>query len=921
MTITRCLLLFALSALATRTLAGQLADLPYGNDGSARKTLDLYMPSEPGPWPLLVHVSGRNWQQADKRAIGNRALSFNALGKGVVAIDYRQQPDVDWREQVADLAEAITWVRTSARQYGGDPNRLVLHGEGSGAHMVALLLSRAEEFGLDADDLAAIEGVMFTNGQGFDLDPQRVSRKNRIPAAMREPADWLERSPFQLWRDGRWPVLMLHNAESAVEGHRFAARLKERGAAVTENSQNGADGNAEDSTRELSAAWLKSLELGRVQRLETMNYSPSFRAGATGQSEATWFADRASHLVGHQGVLYAALDAATTTVSPTSRVIRLDGPGRLWRQEFRFPLGVSKVDWLGGIRVGGRDLLLAVVATEGNGTSLWLRRESGTWAAVPTPWSLAQAQVHSVLSDAGQILLLGEGRGGGIWRIEADSTDGIKVSDEPEVRINGTVGGLVASAGQVYGVWQNAGLPGQIFRRQLIGSAAEWIPLTESDPQAGSQATSVGLVRESDGLDALLVVHAGAGRITRWQPGSITAPQLEFQIDAALSSLWPDEAGPLQIARSGFQSGLHPETNERVSVLGIGRLRTQSNEAPIDGAHLLIRQTGGHYSIGSVHDFDSAAWPKASAASYLPSPFVADQGRTWFVAGAGTAESGNQAWIEQGQLDLAAPKRGPWWDRSRSGHGFDLQRIGNQWAVLFYSFDADGAPTWWSALGGIERGQFTSNANGLMLTEQVLREGQWTSAIDTERSGSVSIRFGLAANEGACNDGVVRNNALALAELSINLPSRSPIRWCIEPMQVRTAGNGDVDNNGIWTADLLDAGWGMSLIAQGLGADNTQGAIVYYYDAAGQPRWALGSGAQRNGRSTLAMLNVRNTCPDCAQAQQQYRAIGQIDVLSTGACGEVATRASVDLRYPDLDGSVFVRQNVTLQRINESACY
>ncbi|MBK8287010.1 MAG: alpha/beta hydrolase [Ahniella sp.] len=921
MSITRYVLLVVLSVLATQAVGGQLADLPYGNDGSERKTLDLYLPAEPGPWPLLVHVPGRNWRQADKRAIGNRALTFNALGNGVVAIDYRQQPDVDWREQLADLSEAITWIRTSARQYGGDPDRLILHGEGSGAHLIALLLSRAEEFGLDASDLAAIKGVMFSNGQGFDLQPQRLGANNSVPAAMRDPVDWLERSPFQLWRDGRWPVLMLHDAENAEESRRFAARLKERGAAVTESPQEDAGGDPADATRELSAAWLKSLGLGRIQRFETMNYSPSFRAGAADRSEAIWFADRAGHLVGHQGVLYAALDAAATTVSPTSRVIRLDGPGRLWRQEFRFPLGVSRVDWLGNIRIGGNDLLLAVVATEASGSGLWLRRESGTWVPVPVPWSMAQSRVHSVLSDAGQVLVLGQGRAGGIWRIQADSVDGIKVSDEPEVRINGTVGGLIASAGQIYGVWQYAGLPGRIFRRQQVGDVTEWLALTESDPQGGGQATSVGLVRDADGVDNMLIVHAGAGRITRWQPGSLGAPQLEFEIDAALRGLWGDGGGTLWTAASGFQSGLHPETNERVSILGIGRMRAAANEAPFDGAHLLIRQTGGHYSIGSVHDFDSAAWPKTSAESYVPSPFVADQGRSWYVAGAGTAESGNQAWIEQGQLDLASPKRGPWWDRGRSGHGFDLQRIGNQWALLFYSFDADGAPTWWSALGQIERGQFTSNANGLMLTEQVLREGQWTSAIDADRSGTINIRFGLAANEGACNDGIARTNALALAELTINLPSRAPIRWCIEPMQVRTAGNGGVDNNGIWTADLLDTGWGLSLIAQGLGADNTQGAIVYYYDAAGQPRWALGSGTQRNGRATLSMLNVRNTCPDCAQAQQQYRAIGQVDVLSTGACGDVATRASIDLRYPDLDGSVFVRQNVTLQRLNESACY
>jgi len=916
-----CLLL-ALLSLAPWVQADQLADLAYGADGNSRKTLDLYIPNEPGNHPVVVYVPGDYWRRADKRAIGNRALTFNALGQAVAAIDYRQQPEVDWRDQIADVAEAIIWVRNKGREAGGDPDHLVLFGEGSGAHLVTMLLARGEEFGLSASDLAAVQGVMIGRPQGLDLDPSLGDASNRSlwPAAMRNATDWMEQSPMQLWSTGQWPVLLWHDAASKSDGQRFAARLKERGAAVTETALAG-DETPADLEQNIGAAWLKSLALGRIQRYETLNHAPSFRTGNLGLSEGDWHADKASHLFGFNGVLFAALDGNVIRTGPT-RMVRLDRPAARWRQELEFPILIRSIDWLGSIQVGNDTLLAAATRHQDNGTGLWVRAPSGTWSELNVPWALSQAFVRSVISDSGVTLVMAEGRTGGVWQLTGNTAATLKVSENPEIHIDGTVAGLVRIGGQIHGAWKELNYAGQVYRRHVTGNSVEWLPQAKTDPLTSGRPVSLGVIQDTDGQDALLIAHAGAGRITRWRPGSLLAPEVEFEIEPALRQLWNDNGGDLTVSAAGFRSGLHPETNERVAMLGIGRTRTGSaGGAPFDGAHVVIRQAGGHYSIGSVHDFDSASWPKNATASYTASPFVEDQGKRWYFSGEGTPERSDAAWVETGVLDLAGPKRGPWWDRSRSGHGFDLQRIGDQWAFLFYSFDADGSPVWWSALGGITNDRFTTNANGLMLTEQVLRDGQWVSQVNTQRSGSLTVDFGLTRNEGVCNDGTDRASALALAEVSINLPGRAPIRWCLEPMQVRPGGNGQVDNNGIWTAGLLDMGWGMSLIAQGVAAANTQGAIVYYYDAAGQPRWALGSGAQQDGRATMQMLNVRNNCPECVQAQQQYQNIGQLDVTSTGACGEVATRATLDLRYPDQAGSVFTRGNVTLQRLNDASCY
>lgn len=913
----RLLAVFALLLLALPTaFAGQWADLPYGSQGHPRQTLDLHVPDEPGRHPVVVYVPGSDWRTIDKRRIGNRALELGAAGFAVAAIDYRPQPDVDWQEQVGDIAESLAFLRSSADRLGVDARSVVVHAEGSGAHLVALLLTRPEVYGVTDEDLRAIAGLIFTDAQGLDLDPARFTPGASVPAAMRSTEAWIERSPMQSWTEGQWPALFLGADRDDAGGPSFAERLRERGAAVTERRD--AD---PDERRDLTAAWLKSIALGRIQRFEQMDMAANWRAGATTGATDSWSADRAGVLASHGGVLYAGLDGTVLRSGPT-RLIRKDGPGADWREEFRFPFDVRRVDWLGAVQIGNASLLAAASGASDGSLRLWMRQLSGTWLSTAIPSSLGNdSRVRSVLSRPGLLLVMTEGPSGAIWRVSGDQPATLKVPDVPEVRFNGSAAGFAVADGQVYAAWNPGNQAGGLFRRTVVGDEATWLPQGPTDPNGAAQASALGQVAEADGSQAILIAHAGAGRILRHRPGTPGLPILEFEIGPALQALWGDGASAVEISRDGFVPGMHPETNEAVSVLGIGRLRPDARGTPTDGAHMLVRQSGGHYSIATIRDLDAIAWPKAQLASALPSPFIADQGRRWYFAGAGISERGGEAWVDTGHLNLALAKRGPWWDRAHNGHGFDLQKIGGQWALLFYSFGTDGTPTWWSALGRMEGDRFITADNGLLLTRQVLRDGQWTAEVDTARSGSVSIRFGLAPTEGACNDGTVRNDARALAEIAIDLPERAPIRWCIEPMQLRTAGNGGIDNNGIWTAGLLDQGWGLSVIAQGVASDSMQGAIAYYYDAAGQPRWALGSGFQRDGRATMAMLNVRNTCPECAQVQQQYRTIGQLDLNSTGACGEVALRASLDLRYPDLAGSVFTRANQTLQRLNESGCY
>ena len=121
-------------------------DLKYrvGSSADPRKhRLDLYAPAGSG-WPVLMFVHGGGWRSGDKSLefggadpYGNIGRFYASHGIGVALVNYRLQPEVSWREQVADVAQALAWVYTHADDYGADKHAIFVAGHSSGAQLAA----------------------------------------------------------------------------------------------------------------------------------------------------------------------------------------------------------------------------------------------------------------------------------------------------------------------------------------------------------------------------------------------------------------------------------------------------------------------------------------------------------------------------------------------------------------------------------------------------------------------------------------------------------------------------------------------------------------------------------------------------------------------------------------------------------------
>jgi DNA-binding beta-propeller fold protein YncE len=181
------------------------------------------------------------------------------------------------------------------------------------------------------------------------------------------------------------------------------------------------------------------------------------------------------------------------------------------------------------------------------------------------------------------------------------------------------------------------------------------------------------------------------------------------------------------------------------------------------------------------------------------------------------------------------PVAGGWYNPERSGHGLDVQVVGDLLFVIWYTYDADGTPTWY-------QGQ-ADKAHGVW--ESPLYRVTWNGSAATPVAiGSMRLEFEDERR----------------ASFSWVLPDSSGS----EPMQPLSVGSSSETQfpTAAWF-DPAESGWGLSVTRQGERAY----AIAFIYDPQGQPTWVLGVSDAALGATDLVFDADRfhgpTRCPQC----------------------------------------------------------
>jgi acetyl esterase len=171
-------------------------DVRYRDGNLIEHRLDVYRPSGfAGPRPVVLYIHGGGFRILSKDTHWIMGLAFARRGYLVFNISYRLAPAHPYPAALEDACAAYEWVVANAERYGGDLSRLMVAGESAGANLatavtLATAYRRPEPFARAVFDtnirpVAALPacGVLQVS------DPQRFSRRRRLPAFVQDRLD------------------------------------------------------------------------------------------------------------------------------------------------------------------------------------------------------------------------------------------------------------------------------------------------------------------------------------------------------------------------------------------------------------------------------------------------------------------------------------------------------------------------------------------------------------------------------------------------------------------------------------------------------------------------------------------------------------------------------------------------------------
>ena len=221
-------------------------------------------------------------------------------------------------------------------------------------------------------------------------------------------------------------------------------------------------------------------------------------------------------------------------------------------------------------------------------------------------------------------------------------------------------------------------------------------------------------------------------------------------------------------------------------------------------------------------------------------------------------------------------------------------KVGDNYILFFYTYDDFGEPEWLLGVAPIDDGAIAGDLQRYTYDHETRSQ-----VLDPGFEGRFVLDYRADAVEAACNDDTDRSGASQLASFYWRTDRDSAV-WCT---QFLYGGDGQPYDGGVWYAGNDDAGYGFSMSQQG----TRRIAIVYYYDADGQPRWALG-GSENGG--SIELDSFYGYCRRCVATERLIETAGTLDLDWDNA------GASLMLSYPQAPFGDFDRDFV-LHRLSD----
>jgi acetyl esterase/lipase len=134
------------------TNAATERDIVYTKVGERELKLDVAPPSTgAGPFPAVLVIHGGAWRAGNKSDVGPVLLEFAKRGYVAISPEYRFCPKEVFPAQVHDVKAAVRWIKTHAKKYRIDPERIGAIGFSAGGHLALMLGVTGPDDGLEGE--------------------------------------------------------------------------------------------------------------------------------------------------------------------------------------------------------------------------------------------------------------------------------------------------------------------------------------------------------------------------------------------------------------------------------------------------------------------------------------------------------------------------------------------------------------------------------------------------------------------------------------------------------------------------------------------------------------------------------------------------------------------------------------------------
>ncbi|HBC89394.1 MAG TPA: hypothetical protein DCZ94_20835 [Lentisphaeria bacterium] len=112
-----------------------LIDVPYRKINGREICLDAAIVKSDKPGPVVMSIHGGGWKAGSKNSTSPMLLELIAGGISWVTIDYRLTTEATYPAQVDDCTYALQFVKSKAKEWNIDPDRIALEGHSAGGHL------------------------------------------------------------------------------------------------------------------------------------------------------------------------------------------------------------------------------------------------------------------------------------------------------------------------------------------------------------------------------------------------------------------------------------------------------------------------------------------------------------------------------------------------------------------------------------------------------------------------------------------------------------------------------------------------------------------------------------------------------------------------------------------------------------------